>query len=374
VGTILAAVFSQQSSPVSTGALSWLVASTYLGAFVGAPTFGWAADRFGRRRMLIASVALLAISTCGAALSPNIEWLIACRILSGVAIGAYPVVSLPYLAEVLPVRLRGRLLLVAAGIGAVAVPATLLGARVLAGYVGDGNAWRWICAICATGSALSAIAMLWLPESPRWLLSRERVEVAAATDVRHVRPRVLASFTILLNVLGPWSTVGFPILSGAVLVSRGFSASDSFLFTGLGSFGLVLGLFAASWKIDAVERRTVLIACALVMCACAVWFVLASRPVLIVAAGVLFTSGSAVFINTLNIYVAEMFATRIRALGAASGALANRVTSVCVPLVLLPILHSSGAAWMAAIQVGTMTLTAALLAIAPRGYAGRPID
>jgi putative MFS transporter len=181
IGSVLSTVFSDKSSTVSTGALSWVVASAFLGAIVGAATFGWAADRFGRRRTLIATLLLLAVSACGAALSPSIEWLIVCRTLSGVAIGAYPVVAVPYLAEMLPVRSRGRMHLLAAGIGAVALPATLLGARLLADSV-YGDAWRWICAICATGSALTVVAMLRLPEPPKWLRSRGRAGAAELVE------------------------------------------------------------------------------------------------------------------------------------------------------------------------------------------------
>src|SRR4030095_6208032 len=100
---------------------------------------------------------------------------------SGVAIGAYPVVAVPYLAEMLPVRSRGRMHLLAAGIGAVALPARLLDARLLADSV-DGDAWRWICAICATGSALTVVAMLRLPEPPKWLRSRGRAGAAELVE------------------------------------------------------------------------------------------------------------------------------------------------------------------------------------------------
>ena len=377
VGSVLSALYSAKSSLVSTGALSWVVASLYLGALIGALAFGWAADRFGRRRSLIAALAVLAASACGAALSPGIGYLILCRALSGLAVGAFPVVAIPYVAEVMPARARGRMLLIAAGIGAVALPATLLGARVMADSSVDGNAWRWIYAICGAGSALTALAVLRLPESSQWLRSRRRTDSAGQIeqeDAHRVRPGVLATFTILLNVLSPWSTVGFPILSGAVLVSRGFSLTDSFLFTGLGACGIVLGLFAASWKIDAFERRTVLIGCALLMGGCGIAFALVSRSLWIVVAGVLFNSAAAIYIQALNIYLAEMFATRVRALGTSSGSVVNRLTSACVPLVLLPILHSQGAGLMSAIQAGTIILSAALLALAPRGYAARAIS
>jgi len=288
VSGILAAAFSGNASVISTRALSWLVASAYLGAFLGAPIFGWSADRYGRKVTLVATLVLLTVSTGSAALSAGVGWLILFRALSGLTIGAYVVVSVPYLAEIMPVRERGRMLLIVAGIGSVAAPMTLLGAHVLTDTGAGENAWRWICAACGIGSALTAALVLRLPESPRWLRSRQRADFAdraegaflsaapflrrpvigastsgvhaskappveiSSPDVRSVRLGLLLTFAVLLNVLSPWTTVGFPILSGAVLVDRGFSVTDSLLLSGLGGFGIVIGLFGASWKIDAL--------------------------------------------------------------------------------------------------------------------------
>ena len=409
VGSVLAAVYSVNTSPISAGQLSWLLGATYVGAIVGAPTLGWVADRYGRRRTLLVTLTTLAVSSCAAAITPNVWWLIICRMTSGLAIGAYPVIIAAYFSELMPLRARGKMLLIAAGMGSVAWPATLFGARLLVASPVGAEAWRWICAGGGAGAALTAIAALRLHESPRWLRSKqkcasaERVEQAflSATPVfarqpslsssshaacgatstaltetrsaRSVRPSLVVALAALLNGLSPWSTVGFPLLSGAVLIARGFRLTDTLMFTGLGACGSVAGLLAVSWRIDRLERRTVLLLCALLMAASEVVFALATKPFWLVAAGVLLTAAAAIYLHMLNLYVAEMFRTQNRALAVSIGWAVNRSISVILPLILLPLLVLKGAIWMCGAQAGTLIISAVFLAIAPKGRAGRPI-
>jgi len=194
-----------------------------------------------------------------------------------------------------------------------------------------------------------------------------------AIHTQHLRPTLLAGLVVLLNGLSPWSTVGFSLLSGAVLVQRGFGATETLLFTGIGACGCVLGLFVASRRFDSIERRTLLLLCAPSMAAAVVLFAIVSRPVWLIATGLVFTTAAALYIQTLNVYIAEMFPTQRRALATASGWAVNRSISVMVPLTLLPLLMSRGAVWMCGIQAGTLLATSALLAISPEGRAGRPV-
>jgi putative MFS transporter len=113
--------------------------------------------------------------------------------------------------------------------------------------------------------------------------------------------------------------------------------------------------------------------CTVSMAACEILFVIADSRLWVILTGVLFTTASGTYIHMFNIYVAEMLPTRVRALGVSSGWAINRLTSVMVPLVLLPLLVSKGAIWMCGAQAGSLMVSALLLAIAPRGQAGRPV-
>ena len=406
VGSVLSAAFSIKTSPIPPTQLSWLLASTYVGAILGAPLLGWIADRHGRRPALLLTLAIAAASSCAAAMSPTVLWLIVWRTLTGVAIGAFPVILVSYFTEVMPIRERGNLLLFAAAVGAVAWPATLVGAHWLASSPFRVDAWRMLCALAGVGSALTAVPVLRMPESPCWLRSRqqfaraersERMFLSAvpvfardahvpsesgaaahrgpikAIQTQHLRPTLLAGLVVLLNCLSPWSTVGFPLLSGAVLVHRGFGVTETLLLTGVGACGCVLGLFVASRRFDSIERRTFLLLCAPSMAAAVVLFAIVSKPVWLIATGLVFTTTAALYIQTLNVYIAEMFPTQRRALGVASGWAVNRLVSVMVPLTLLPLLVSRGAVWMCGVQAGTLLAISALLVISPKGRASRPV-
>jgi MFS transporter, putative metabolite:H+ symporter len=408
LGGVLATVFSGPASLVPTGSLSWVLAASYIGTILGAPAFAWIADRYGRRLALQAALLLLAVSSCAAAVSPTVSYLILCRMTSGLAIGAYPVLTATYLSEVMPIRARARALLLAAGIGAVAWPATLLAAHWLTGSTVGSDAWRWICVGGGAGAALTAVAAMRLPESPRWLHSKRResgveraeraflsatplfaphsgkllrslpVESSGSVDAhrtRSVGPRRVLAIIALLNALSPWSTVGFPLLSGAMLVHRGFGVTDSFWFTGLGGCGCVFGLLAASSWIDLIERRAALQWCALAMATSEILFGAADRPLWLIITGVCFTTAAGIYIEVLGVYVAEMFATQVRALGTASGWVINRLISVAVPFALLPLLAFRGGFWACCgVQASTLLISMVILSVSPAGRAGRPVS
>ncbi|NMO01369.1 sugar porter family MFS transporter [Gordonia sp. TBRC 11910] len=94
---------------VSAGVLGFAVASALLGAAAGAMTAGRIADRLGRLRVMQIAAILFLISALGTGFSPNLEILVLFRIIGGVAIGVASVIAPAYIAETSPARIRGRL-------------------------------------------------------------------------------------------------------------------------------------------------------------------------------------------------------------------------------------------------------------------------
>lgn len=422
IGSILSSVYSLKSSPIAPGQLSWLLASMYVGAIVGAPVLGWLADRYGRRPALVTTLSILGTASLAAALSPNIAMLTSFRMLSGFAIGGFPAVMITYITDVMPVRERGRMMLLASGISFLAAPATLFGAKLLNSMPLVGlDAWRWICGGAGLGAALTAACALRLSESPRWLRANghhERAEreqrlfessvplfgarngsaglligsASAAHAAGSPRPPAQSSSSdseastphsavpfwraILVGALcflSPWSTVGFSLLSGAVLISKGFDLSSTFMFTGIVAFGTVFGLIVASLWIDRLARKTALLLSAVAMGISEVSFGIASRPWAIISAGLLFMVFTSIYVTMLSFYIAEFFPTRTRARATSTTWAVNRVASMLVPLVLLPLLKARGAFWMCSAIAVTLLVSIALLAIAPRGRAGQTV-
>ena len=149
------------------------------GCAVGAALAGWASDRFGRRVVLFAAGLLFCVSALGAAFPSQLWQLIAARVLGGIAIGSASLIVPLYIAEIAPARVRGRLvtlnqLAIVTGI-LIAFVSNYGLARLTHG------SWRWMFGLGAVPAVALCVSLLWIPESPRWLLQRGKRERARAT-------------------------------------------------------------------------------------------------------------------------------------------------------------------------------------------------
>jgi MFS transporter, putative metabolite:H+ symporter len=410
VGNVLSAVFSVDTSTVAPGQLSWLLAAPYLGAVIATPLFGLLADRAGRRLTLIATLSILAVSSVASALSPGIRSLICCRVASGFATGSYAAIMATYLAEVMPIRWRGRMLLIACALGAIGWPTALLGTQLFSSFAVVGaNAWRFICAGGGLGAAVTVLLAIRMSESPRWLRSRGQIaqadaalktflsatplrenpsraaaapsapngslpaQSAGAAENREHRPTLRAALFGVLFFLNPWSAAGFPLLSGAILIARGFALKDTLLLTGISALGAPVGLLVGSALVDRLERRTALMILVLTMAGAILLFATLGSEIALLGIAILLTLCLVNYIQVLTVYVAEIYATRSRAFAISAGWTVNRVASVIMPLVLLPLMHKRGAFLTCTVMAGTLLTSAVLFALGPRGRAGKPI-
>lgn len=161
-----------------------LAASAYLaGAVIGAIFFGWLTDRLGRKKLFFITLAVYLTATAATALTWNLWTFALCRFVTGAGIGGEYTAINSTIQELIPARVRGWTDLVingsfwlGAAIGA-AGSIILLDPTLLPVDMG----WR---AAFAIGAALSLVILfmrMWLPESPRWLLTHGRSQEAEAT-------------------------------------------------------------------------------------------------------------------------------------------------------------------------------------------------
>ena len=401
------AIFLSPPYNVAHGDLSLLLASVFAGGALGAPALGWFADRYGRRVALQLALAILAASSLVAASTRDIALLTGFRFLSGIAIGAYPPLAIAYLSDVLPPKRRGMLILLCASLACLGAPAIILLIRWLTPVAPWGiEGWRWALILGGFLSAVAGVMYCFLPESPRWLaalghgakadLACRRFEAAAsvsspsgtAPELTLARPsgglRMLvrdhenfkrAAILVALHVFGPWATVGFPVLSAAAMVQKGFHVSDSLFFAGIAAFGPALGNGIAAVVIDRLERRMALALCTGVMMIAGIIFAVNTELPLLIVIGTVFTLTIAVFNTLLNIYGSELFSTDLRASATAGAWAVSRVASACVPLVLLPLLGVYGTLSMFVIIAAAMLASLALLLLAaPPGLARKPVE
>ena len=157
--------------------------SLYIGgAVIGALLFGRLADRLGRKKLFLITLAVYTAATLATALSPNFAFFAVCRFITGLGIGGEYAAINSAIDELIPARVRGRVNLaingsfwIGAALGA-GLSLVLLDARVL------GPVWGWRAGF-ALGAVLAVAILLVrrdVPESPRWLVAHGRADEANA--------------------------------------------------------------------------------------------------------------------------------------------------------------------------------------------------
>src|SRR5215475_7250381 len=174
-----------------SGAASWLLGFAVAGALLGSALGAWfagpLADRYGRLVVMKIAAAIFFVSSIGTGLAGDIVTLSIFRFFGGTAIGAASVIAPAYIAEVSPALYRGRLgslqqLAIVTGIF-VALLSDFALARLAGGaerplWFGL-EAWRWMFIAAALPSAIYAILASRIPESPRYLVLKRRLDEAA---------------------------------------------------------------------------------------------------------------------------------------------------------------------------------------------------
>ena len=146
--------------------------SLLLGCVAGASLAAFTSDRFGRKRVLLAAAALFTLSSLGSALPNNLTQFVIARVIGGLAIGIASTLSPLYIAEISPAKSRG--LMVSLNQLAIVVGILLsYSVNYLLTGAGQSN-WRWMFASAALPSFCFLIALLFISESPRWLVQKGR--------------------------------------------------------------------------------------------------------------------------------------------------------------------------------------------------------
>lgn len=401
VGTALTSTFG-----LSGAGLALVLASAFLGMFVGAAFVARLADRFGRRRLFLFSLLWYSLFSLIGAFSPNAATVVLCRFLAGIGVGAEYPVSDTYLSDVLPSGSRGRQAAWAYTCSYLAVPA--LGFLSL-GMSSNPNGWRWLLAIGAGGAIGVLILRRNLPESPRWLESvgRHAEAEAAYQQFAQAKPlgrqpspspfaaeepapqptKTLTTAALakppyrrrmvmlgLFHLLQTFGYYGFGTLAVLVLAARGFTVQHSLLYTALSFLGYPIGSLLSIPLIHRLERKFLVIGTVIAMAVVGIVFASASEPAVIVIAGFAFTAISNVFSNAYHIYQAEILPTELRASGTGWTYSVSRLATGAMPFVLLPLLATSGPVTVFTVVAAAMVLVAVDIAVLGPRTSGRSVE
>lgn len=174
--------FIQKRFDLSAAMMGWIASCALIGCIVGAMFSGYLSDKFGRKKVLILSAILFAVSSVGTSVPHDLTIFVAFRIIGGLGIGIASMISPMYITECAPAEIRGRLVSInQLGI----VTGILLIYFVNAGIAGlhdeawnINTGWRWMFGSGLFPSIIFFILLIFVPESPRWLAQAGRSDEA----------------------------------------------------------------------------------------------------------------------------------------------------------------------------------------------------
>jgi len=170
---------------LTEGLVGYAVGSAIVGCIIGSILAGPISDSLGRKKVLIFTAVLFAVSSIGVALAANLTEFVLFRVVGGIGIGAASMLSPLYISEVAPAKMRGKLV-------SVYQLAIVIGILIIYfvnyGIAGLGSeqwkvdtGWRYMMASGFVPSALFLVLLFIVPESPRWLIKNNRRDEAMDT-------------------------------------------------------------------------------------------------------------------------------------------------------------------------------------------------
>ncbi|MBB3950948.1 MFS transporter [Aureimonas jatrophae] len=363
----------------------------FAGMLVGASAFGRLADRIGRRRVLLLTIAIDAVFGLASAFAPDFAWLLAFRFLTGLGVGGTLPVDYALMAEFLPPRGRGRWLVMLEGFWAVGTIALAL-AALAAPRLSDGPAWRTLFLLTALPALVGLAARLFVPESPLYLLRQGRERDARAVLERLARinryqdelpaiapaPPTAAGGSILgpnlrrrtLLILLVWLLVSMSYYGVFVwlpvqLAAQGFGFLRGELFLLLVALAQLPGYALAAYGVERWGRRPTLAGFLVLSAAGCVLYGLDPSPALVAGSTLLMSFALLGTWGALYAWTPELYPTQLRATGMGAAGAVARLGGLAAPSLLAPLAAQSFAgalalyaAFLVAAAVATVSLRA----------------
>ncbi|MCD7036069.1 MFS transporter [Metabacillus sp. GX 13764] len=335
IGTALALIGPQMN--LGSSWMGLLGSSALIGIFLGSILLGRLGDAIGRQKLYLYDFLLLAIASALQFFVQGPVELFILRLIIGFCIGADYAIGPALVSEFVPKKHRGSLLGTLTVMWTVGYVAAYFAGTLLAQAGPD--SWRWLLASSTLPAILVLILRIGTPESPRWLMSKGRIEEAKAIIHKYIGANVsihevkkesrtlgfmdlfrkkyavrtaFAALFYICNVL-PY----FAIYTFLPLILEQMKIKDEFLGNVLLNGFLLLGGIAGLWFLHKMTRRKFTIGSFVILAASlsllGIW---PNGPFLyMMPFFLLFTFVMSGFSNITQVYPAELFPTEIRGSG-----------------------------------------------------------
>ncbi|MGV3032456.1 glucose transporter GlcP [Staphylococcus chromogenes] len=172
-----ALLYLKNDIPLTPSMQGLVVASMLFGAIFGSGFSGPLSEKLGRRRLVFIISIIFIVGSLGLALAPTVEIVVLGRFIIGLAVGGSTAIVPVYLSELAPTDARGSL----SSLNQLMITIGILSSYLVNYALSPFEAWRWMLGLAVVPSFILMIGVIFMPESPRWLL--EKSGEKAARDV-----------------------------------------------------------------------------------------------------------------------------------------------------------------------------------------------
>jgi SP family arabinose:H+ symporter-like MFS transporter len=274
-------------------AVGWVVGSALLGCVAGVLVVGRLTDRFGRRRMFVASALIFLLSALWCYAAPSVSQLVMARIAGGIGVGFASLLVPVYIAEISPAKIRGALV----SLHQFGIVTGMTLAYFVNAWIGRGGNAQWLAdrgwrlMLVATGvpAVVFLLLTLLMPESPRWLMKRGRVseslavlrrlhgDEAAEAETQEIRTtideerlgiRTLFKRGVRGVMFMTMALALFQAITGinvimyyapSIYISVGVGAANALAYQVINGLALIAGTISSMFVVDRLGRRPIML-------------------------------------------------------------------------------------------------------------------
>ncbi|MBR5912985.1 MAG: MFS transporter [Selenomonadaceae bacterium] len=353
--------------------VGWIGSVGLIGMALGAVLAGTIADRLGRKKVFAATVILYSVSTGLCAVAWSYESLLIFRFLVGFGLGGELPVAATLMSEYAPSHLRGRFIVLLESFWGVGWLVAALISYVLIPKFG----WQIAFVIGALPALYVFVIRLHMPESVRYLISREKIDEAkhiilklevelgvkskpfakelSAAEIgsehtakpkfsslwtEQFRTRTIMLWLAWFGIV--YSYYGIFMWLPSIVFSQGFEVVKTFEYVLIMTMAQLPGYFAAAWLVDKIGRRYTLSSFLLMSGVCSYFFGNASTSTELLAWGAAMSFFNLGAWGVIYTYTPELYPTSIRALGSGWAAGFGRIGGMLAPM-LVGVLLAQGA-------------------------------
>ncbi|EOE6793943.1 sugar porter family MFS transporter [Staphylococcus pseudintermedius] len=280
-----ALLYLKDDIPLNAYTEGLVVSSMLVGAIVGAGLSGPLSEKLGRRRLVFMISIVFIIGALILALAPTMEILVLGRVIIGLAVGGSTAIVPVYLSELAPTDARGSL----SSLNQLMITIGILASYLVNYAFAPIEGWRWMLGLAVVPSVILMIGVIFMPESPRWLLEKRGEKTARdvmkltypASEIDHEIENMKKINQIADNT---WTVLKSPWLLSTIIIgsvfallqqliginaiiyyapkifaTAGFGESTAILSTvGIGVVNVLVTIFAIS-IIDKIDRKKLLV-------------------------------------------------------------------------------------------------------------------